>query len=170
MLYKLSFFIGATITSFLDNGFSFSWQRIKYQYKRSLYFNGHVDKINTDFYKIIESLKQDEGFIFYYIDSYLDYSYHFSLYTKKDFWYFSKFEGVEDKTNYQRLSIKDTNFDEKMNLLEKPDIIKQRLIKLNKVKKHLAILELPHSNPEDVRAFKEFIHSHLFEAPYKAEM
>jgi hypothetical protein len=167
MIYKFSFFVGAAISSFFDNGFDFSWARINKQYKRTMYFNGHIDKLNTDFFKSIASLKE-EGILFFTLDNYLDITYEFYLYTRKDFWHFMKLE--DSKSNYQRIPIDDTNFEEKMILLENSGAIKKCIVKLQDIPHIIKTKEFKHGDPEELIEFKSYIQTHLFKSKYKAEI
>lgn len=167
MVYKFSFFIGAAISSFFDNGLKFSWDRANKQYKRTLYFNGHIDKLNKDFFQTINNLKKDEVILLYSLDTHLDVSYHSYIYTKDDFWSFVKLEDM--KPTYQYIPIIYTNFEEKMILLEKPKIINQSIINIKDIPHFIKTKELKNSTQDELSIFRDYILLHLFKSPYKAE-
>lgn len=168
MIYKFSFFVGAAISSFFDNGFNFSWTRARKQYKRTMYFNGHIDKLNTDFYKAISGLQKEDSILFFTLDNYLDVTYDLYVYTKKDFWHFMKLE--DSKSKYQRIPIDDTNFEEKMILLENNEGIKKCIVKLENIPHIINSKEFKNSKPQNLIEFKSYIKTNLFTSQYKAEI
>lgn len=160
--------MGAAISSFFDNGLHFSWSRAKKQYKRTMYFNGHIDKLYSDFFQTIQNLKKDEAILFFYLDTHLDVSYHLYLYSKNEFWGFEKLE--DNKSNYQRIPLSDTNFEEKMLLLENSSNLKKNIVNIKNVFEIINSYKIKNSDDKELNEFKQFINKNLFKSKYKAEI
>lgn len=165
MIYKFSYFFGAAVSSFIENGFHFSLNNTKKQYKRTMYFN-RMDKLSLDFNKAISKLNNKNCYTVYSFDEKQE-SYELIVYTNNAMWKFLKFEGGTG--NYQHISLDNTSFDEKMGLLEHEQFHSFIVCKEN-IKSYLKNTVLKHCDETEKHAFENFIEHKLFLAPQKMEL
>lgn len=154
--------MSSAFTSFLSNGFSFSFKKMKKQYMRTMLFK-RLDTVEPEFRKAI-SLLGKNCYAFYELN---EDCYELTVFDTHAMWKFIQYQGLKPK--YQHIALKNTNFDEKMVLLENTDYKKFTILK-GGIMYFLKNTHFRDHQQIEKSCFEEFVKEKIFNSPIKMEL
>lgn len=171
MIHKTSLFLSSMINSFFEGGTKSFWNRTKYNYQKSLYLYHKLYKIDNDFFAIINSLKANECICYFHCNTYLDYSFHITLFDRDHLWKYFHWEDINVKPKYSKELLVNINFDSKLMVIIQKNELQKHIYDKNKIVETIDNFnfEVESNNPTIV-IFKKFFRDTIFNSPYKKEL